>query len=253
MKKVWISLCVLVLCLSCSGCCLSHDWAEASCTSPETCTKCGEAQGEALGHDKGEFVTTETDLVAAVAKYEARCTRCEAVMESKEETMSKLYDEETGLFLFTPEEYFKRLQLLRAEATYVFFMDRYELDDNDGDHYSIDCFNETEDGDRYNGSIVFYDKDGKALADLNSREIASVQYFFWMDRIVESKRFLAELVVDGDTKLLACALDPALDLSDLDRVSAKQEVKNGIEYDCGYMSEGSTIAYIHRFSAPAGQ
>lgn len=253
MKKVWISLCVLVLCLSCSGCCLSHDWAEASCTSPETCTKCGETQGEALGHDKGEFVTAETDLVAAVAKYEARCTRCEAVMESKEETMSKLYDEETGLFLFTPEECFKRLQLLRAEDTFNCLTDRYELNDNDGSHYSIDCITETEDGDRYIGSIVFYDKDGKALADLNSREIASVQYFFWMDRYIESKWNLVELAVDFETELLACALDPALDPSDLFGVSAEQEVKNGIEYDCGYMSLDSTTAYVHLFSAPAGQ
>lgn len=31
-----------------------HTWAEATCTSPKTCSECGETEGEALGHTLGK-------------------------------------------------------------------------------------------------------------------------------------------------------------------------------------------------------
>ena len=39
---------LLVFCLS--SCACQHEWKEATCTEPKTCTKCGETEGEALGH-----------------------------------------------------------------------------------------------------------------------------------------------------------------------------------------------------------
>lgn len=41
-----ILLCMMVL----SGCCLAHDWKDATCTEPRTCKVCGETEGEPLGH-----------------------------------------------------------------------------------------------------------------------------------------------------------------------------------------------------------
>ena len=38
---------LLVFCLS--SCACQHEWKEATCTEPKTCTKCGETEGEALG------------------------------------------------------------------------------------------------------------------------------------------------------------------------------------------------------------
>lgn len=32
------------------GCCLSHEYAPATCTEPETCVKCGKTNGNANGH-----------------------------------------------------------------------------------------------------------------------------------------------------------------------------------------------------------
>ncbi len=34
-----------------SGCCLKHEWEEATCEDPKTCVKCGKTEGESLGHD----------------------------------------------------------------------------------------------------------------------------------------------------------------------------------------------------------
>ena len=41
-------LCLVVLILI--GCVCKHEWREATCTEPKTCTLCGETEGEALGH-----------------------------------------------------------------------------------------------------------------------------------------------------------------------------------------------------------
>ena len=43
-----------------------HEWAEATCTEPATCTKCGKTDGEALGHDWIEATCTEPET----------CSRC---------------------------------------------------------------------------------------------------------------------------------------------------------------------------------
>lgn len=52
MKKLFALMLVAVLTATMLvGCCLSHDWAEATCEAPMTCTKCGETEGEALGHN----------------------------------------------------------------------------------------------------------------------------------------------------------------------------------------------------------
>lgn len=50
MKKL---IAVILICLSVfalGGCCFSHDWQEATCTAPKTCSKCGKTEGEPLPH-----------------------------------------------------------------------------------------------------------------------------------------------------------------------------------------------------------
>lgn len=49
-KRVWSCIIAAALLACLPGCCVSHDWAEATCTQPETCSKCGKEQGAALGH-----------------------------------------------------------------------------------------------------------------------------------------------------------------------------------------------------------
>lgn len=44
-----IALSLLLLVLL-TGCCLSHEWEEATCTAPQTCAKCGKTEGEPLPH-----------------------------------------------------------------------------------------------------------------------------------------------------------------------------------------------------------
>lgn len=51
-KKMVLSIFILTLCaFMFSGCCIKHEWEEATCEEPETCSKCGKTRGEALGHE----------------------------------------------------------------------------------------------------------------------------------------------------------------------------------------------------------
>ncbi len=51
MKKIMVLFISAVLALSLTACVCKHQWTEATCTEPKTCTKCGETEGEALEHE----------------------------------------------------------------------------------------------------------------------------------------------------------------------------------------------------------
>lgn len=50
MKKLSVIALVLCCLLVLTGCCFHSEWYAANCTTPKTCVKCGETEGEALGH-----------------------------------------------------------------------------------------------------------------------------------------------------------------------------------------------------------
>ena len=63
-KKVLAIVLAAVMAFTLCGCCLKHDYAPATCTEPETCTKCGKTQGEALGHTWEEATCEEPKTCA---------------------------------------------------------------------------------------------------------------------------------------------------------------------------------------------
>lgn len=65
-KKIAVGMLVVSFVFIMTGCCLFHDWQEATCTEPKTCNKCGETEGEALGHTWEEATCTEPKT----------CSRC---------------------------------------------------------------------------------------------------------------------------------------------------------------------------------
>ncbi len=50
MKKPQLFVLVLALITCLTGCSCEHQWVDASCLNPKTCTECGAIDGEALGH-----------------------------------------------------------------------------------------------------------------------------------------------------------------------------------------------------------
>lgn len=49
-RKLTILLLIAVLMLALTGCCFHKEWSDPTCTAPKTCIKCGETEGEPLGH-----------------------------------------------------------------------------------------------------------------------------------------------------------------------------------------------------------
>lgn len=69
MKKISILLVLAMMVTLLAGCQLfcSHEWADATCEAPKTCTKCEKTEGEALGH-------TWADATCEAPKT---CEKCE--------------------------------------------------------------------------------------------------------------------------------------------------------------------------------
>ena len=64
------------ICGATEGEALGHDWQEATCTDPETCSRCGETQGEALGHEVAEWETTREPTCSKEGERSGTCSRC---------------------------------------------------------------------------------------------------------------------------------------------------------------------------------
>lgn len=130
--KIWIG--ALLVMLTLSGCCISHDWQPATCTIPETCAKCEKTRGEPVGHIwkdatctkpkycekcgeeegdpaphvSGDWIREAPDYVTALVWEKMFCTVCENQIDSRiDGALQSLTEDE--VFLFSPEEFGKRL------------------------------------------------------------------------------------------------------------------------------------------------
>ncbi|MBR2382096.1 MAG: hypothetical protein IKA84_06385, partial [Clostridia bacterium] len=54
-----------------------HDWVDATCTAPKTCSVCGETDGEALGHALVTDAAVEATCTATGLTAGEHCTRCD--------------------------------------------------------------------------------------------------------------------------------------------------------------------------------
>ena len=58
-RAFFITLIFSSIVIALSGCGHEHEWTEATCTEPKTCSVCGETEGEPLGHKWKEATCTE--------------------------------------------------------------------------------------------------------------------------------------------------------------------------------------------------
>lgn len=84
----------------------THSWKAATCTTPKTCTECGQTEGAALGHSAGEWEKEPVDAINATQDTVKRCTRCQSIIDSKSEKVTSFVN--GNKFIFTPNEFVKR-------------------------------------------------------------------------------------------------------------------------------------------------
>lgn len=61
---------ILLSAILLSGCCLKHNYTEATCEKPQTCTKCGEEQGITLEHNFTEATCNQPKTCVVCGKEE---------------------------------------------------------------------------------------------------------------------------------------------------------------------------------------
>lgn len=144
-KKIALTLALLItLSLALTGCCLSHEWVEATCTEPKTCSKCGETEGEALGHTwndatctapktcsvcaetegealghtEGEWETVEPATLIQAGSQRQLCSVCGETLAT-EELPQKAAAIDGIEYNFTPEEFIEAFNHLTKDNLYV--------------------------------------------------------------------------------------------------------------------------------------
>lgn len=127
-KRLRITL-VLLVCLLLSGCCLKHEWHDATCSAPKTCVKCGETEGEMLphtwksatctapktcivcgttegeplGHQETDWIIKNIDWLDCVGMRYKECKICKEVIKADRFVPQRAYTD--GLFYMTPDEF----------------------------------------------------------------------------------------------------------------------------------------------------
>lgn len=108
-KKTVLSIGVLLLMnVMLTGCCLKHDWQEATCTEPKICSVCEKTKGEPLGHTWEEATCTEPKTCTVCGKTkgealghtwtEATCTvpkTCSVCNETAGKALGHMWTEAT--------------------------------------------------------------------------------------------------------------------------------------------------------------
>lgn len=64
-RKLFVLALALICLLAFTGCCFHSEWYSATCTAPKTCVKCGETEGEALGHAWVDATCTDPKTCSA--------------------------------------------------------------------------------------------------------------------------------------------------------------------------------------------
>lgn len=49
-RRIICTVLFMLLSLLMAGCCISHEWVDATCTTPKTCSKCGKTEGDTIPH-----------------------------------------------------------------------------------------------------------------------------------------------------------------------------------------------------------
>ena len=245
MRRLFAALlaCAL-LALMLSGCACKHEWKEATCTTPRTCTKCGETEGEPLGHD-AVWETVSADRVAGTRSVRLKCAVCGEVLETKEEDLDTVVED--GHFTFTPKEFVERLQNSwdkeKGETLALDFP--YAVNSEGYLNFDIEYHQNV-----WLGWGVFYGEDGSAImAPGEGEPVCAVRIIVGPVKTLEIDSLLT--LLHELTGPCSVAVDPSIKDGDLYDDPIKnntyaQDGKslNGLHYTCGYDQDAGCLTLL---------
>lgn len=170
-KRIVLMLMLVLSVLLLAGYSCKHLWKDATCTEPKTCSKCGETEGEALGHTLGNWEDGEVDYISAVKQKILCCSVCGEVLESREEELFSLAHD--GKFDFNVEEFTQRLEnqlsYVSEELDTISYMTQYMTDASG----NVTC-------------RVFDSTGEKKMADIQFSE-GMFSFFYDVEKLKDSK------------------------------------------------------------------
>lgn len=122
MKKGICVLLIAAMLFSLTGCCLKHDWEEATCTDPKTCLKCGKTDGEPLGHDYSDWIVADEPSYLSAGMKKKECSRCGDTITQelpKLDTDHCLIVDGKGMTVTYEECYFLLEEVLSGRTSYL--------------------------------------------------------------------------------------------------------------------------------------
>lgn len=213
---------------------LGHSWMDATCTTPKTCSICGATDGKALGHQDGEWVAESTDLIAATITSKKYCTVCGKETDSQTTSMDTLC--ESGHFLLSPFEFIKRLDEKLASIDNV-NLDAYSGSSVVDDSYACGVYS----GDDRVGVILFAAPDKDPATITTADKFTESCFASLLGTIDNSRQFAATLLAI----VLTC--DPSLSFSEAKEVTLSalndgSVTKNGITYITEFSNNNNIFA-----------
>lgn len=131
MKKIIFSLILTGIILAFVGCSHKHDFSDASCLAPKTCTECGETERTALGHQWNEATCMTAKTCAVCGETEG--TRIEHDTTDGKCSMCGLdYYEELQSLIMKHGEYLHQVVAGKDFSSYI-----YKIDDDHNNDYGI--------------------------------------------------------------------------------------------------------------------
>ena len=95
------------LCNETEGAPVSHRWSDATCKTPKTCDTCALTEGEPLPHTPGEWTTFRTEYVTAKSLMVQQCRDCGEILDENTILLESMHD--GTHFLLSAEDYAERL------------------------------------------------------------------------------------------------------------------------------------------------
>lgn len=214
------------LCEKTEGEALGHDWLPATCSAPKTCVRCEKTEGVKLEHTPGEW-SNYSNYTTAKNISNKYCTVCDELLDTKTISLNKLHNNK--IFLFSPTEFTERLE---DKLDSIANNNLSASDGNSDDSYACIIHQST----NKVGGILFLD---------DSTMITTTQkYNACFNKFLGTVEDLDNIVRVFVALVETC--DPTLDLDDAKGICLKaiedgSYSKNGIKYV--YVEDGNS-AYI---------
>lgn len=173
MKKFVLMPLVLAMVFSMAACGCSHQWEEATCTAPKTCTQCGETEGEAAGHTPRQWVVSAVDTAQLTMTQDLPCDVCGEIIETK--TVSTGIAPENSVIPVSPDEWYECLltNISAYGAGQTLYSYPVESEDNALLHSLVSMS-------QMNAVFSYQDLDGNMIAT-DSREMRGTVHNIRMD------------------------------------------------------------------------